>query len=433
MLVRSTYGNPVPDRQSDPHRTPPKQTMTAAIPPARVLAGMLANSTEILAHELVNPTLRSPDWSDAQWRVARAVSAMHGISGLLAGRLRWRDAPSTWCTFLADQWEQTATRQRRLDEILQTVDCDARERGIPLLTMKGSALRRLGLYAPGERPMADLDLLARHRDVDRAASMLRSLGFREGPVTTRDRTFEPTQTQAPAPLGECATNSVKIELHWSATGKLPLREVDATEIVFPETSVSGLQGYPSRAALMLHLILHTAENMVVRSLRLLQLHDIAHLSAHLTELDWEEVLRLSCITGENAWWIYPPLALTERYVAPVPLFVLRQARAGCPRLLVNECRRKRLTDLSRSHPWLAPFPAIRWARSVPEAVRYVSGRLFHNELSATRKVAFDANPILANSDWMRLSRAHRVIRWMSGRVPRVATLASVEAAFADPH
>jgi len=394
---------------------------------------MLAKATETLAHELVNPTSRSPDWSDAQWRLARAVSAMHGISGLLAGRLQWRDAPATWSAFLADQREQTAARERRLNTVLRTIDSAAREAGIPLLTMKGAALQRLGLYAPGERPMADLDLLVRKGDVDRAAAILRSLGLREGAVTARDRTFEPAQTQAPPSLGECAANSVKIELHWSATGELPLGEVDATDIVFPQTSVPGLHGYPSRAALMLHLILHTAENMVVRTLRLLQLHDIAHLSAHMTEADWQELLRLGGARGADAWWMYPPLALMGRYVTPAPEFVLQHTRRGCASSLVEDCRRKTLADLSRSDPWLSAFPAIHWARSAPESLRYVSRRLLRARLSATRRAAFDSNPVLANSTWRRLSRAHRVIHWLSGRVPRVATLVVVEAVFAEPN
>jgi hypothetical protein len=49
----------------------------------------LRNITETLARELGHPSERAPGWSAFEWRVARAVAGLHGVSGLLSAQLRW--------------------------------------------------------------------------------------------------------------------------------------------------------------------------------------------------------------------------------------------------------------------------------------------------------------------------------------------------------
>ena len=61
---------------------------------------------------------------------------------------------------------------------------------VPLLGLKGSALLALGLYAPGERPMSDVDLLVHPEHQDRADAVIRSTGYLLGIDSSRHRAFE---------------------------------------------------------------------------------------------------------------------------------------------------------------------------------------------------------------------------------------------------
>src|SRR6516225_2163024 len=57
------------------------------LPPMASVAAALRTTTERFAQELAEPRAAPPEWSGFQWRTARAVAAMQGISGLLAGKL----------------------------------------------------------------------------------------------------------------------------------------------------------------------------------------------------------------------------------------------------------------------------------------------------------------------------------------------------------
>jgi hypothetical protein len=144
-----------------------------ALPPPKVLQGALRKITEQLAAELVRPTDLAPDWSDFEWRLARAVAAVHGISPLLSSRLKWAGPPG-WRPFLQAQRAHVANRQRRFQELLSQLDTRAREQELALVGLKGTALHALGLYTAGERPMADIDLLVHPFSFPRFALRMRT-------------------------------------------------------------------------------------------------------------------------------------------------------------------------------------------------------------------------------------------------------------------
>src|SRR5579859_1764543 len=223
----------------------------------QALQRALTQTTEVLARELGRPGAQAPQWSETEWAVARAVAAIHGVSPLLAGTLRWRGPPS-WSRFLELQTVHTAQRFLRIQRLLQLIDARAREADIPAVALKGAALHALGIYAAGERPMADIDLLVRPEQSAAFARLLASVGYTETHRTWKHRVFRGADDADPAALGEHADNSIKIELHCRIAEVLPRRAVDLTRIVFPETPRPGLNGYRSKAALLLHLLLHNA-------------------------------------------------------------------------------------------------------------------------------------------------------------------------------
>lgn len=398
------------------------------LPRPKVLQEALYRITERLAGELARPTQTAPDWSDVEWQLAQAVAVMHGVSALLAVTLKWH-GPADWRRFLDTQQSHVAARHRRIEGLLSQLDERARERAVPLVGLKGVALHALGLYQPGERPMADVDLLVSPVSCDQAVRLLESLGFSESFSYWRHKVFVPSVQTVHASLGEHAQNYLKIELHERVAEVLPFRTTDVTASVYPSHPHPGLNPYPSNAALMIHLLIHAANSMAYRALRLLHLHDIALLSTRMSSADWAEILRYGQGSG-GPWWALPPLHLTTRYYGPVvPKNVLGALHDRCHWTLRRIVRGQTLSDVSLSYLWIEAFPGIGWSRSFGEMLEYVASRIRPSEeaLSVRRRLK-ETQVAVACSRWGGLSQWQRMLRWVTSRQPRVDTIHAVRSA-----
>src|SRR5258708_8268436 len=379
------------------------------IPEPVALDRTLGKIPEVRAQELACPTQVAPDWSEFEWIMARAVAAMHGVSPLLSRALRWQ-GPAGWTGFLEQQRAHTAKRNVRIDDLLLRLDQRTSEAGIAAVALKGVALHALGVYQAGERPMADIDLLVQPADVHRTAAMLESLGYAESFTTWKERVFTRIDEREPALLGEHSNNGVKIELHERICERLPLRITDVSEHIFPPHPQPGLNAYPSKASLMIHLLLHASGAMAFQSLRLLHLHDLARLSSQMTEEDWEWVLKAG-ERGERSWWAFPPLNLTSRYFpSKIPVGVLTTLADDCPYLLKRAARHRILCDVSYSHLWVDAFPGMVWSQSLREVLGYVASRV----RPSPKHTAFRAHTAKAEAGsngghWSRLSPPRRIL------------------------
>ena len=398
------------------------------MPPFAVVAAALRKTTEHLAREVAEPRGSSPDWTELEWTIARAVAAMHGISTLLANNLRWQGPPA-WQTFLAEQREQSVLRDTRIGELLQRIDAATRAAGISCIALKGSALRALDIYRSGERPMGDVDLLVCADDVAATAVVMRDLEYVEAYTTRRHTVYEPLVKLSPKGFGEHVDNAVKIEIHTAVAESLPVRNVDVTSRLWPHPARPGLNAYPSLAMLMLHLLLHAAGNTRAHALRHIQLHDIATLSSRLDDADWRELLGRP-EGADGLWWAFPPLALAQRYYAGcLPRDVLLELRAQCPRALRFTAERKSLTDVSWSNPRIHALPGFAWSRTPVDALRLIRSRLLPSRVAlAELEFALQAQPHLERVPWYGLSHNKRIVRWLFSRPPRVQTMVSVRAA-----
>jgi hypothetical protein len=401
------------------------------IPQPVALEAILRKITEGLAKELACPTQAAPDWSEFEWIVARAVAAMHGVSPLLSRALRWQ-GPAGWSGFLEEQRAHTAKRHVRIDDLLLRLDQRTREAGVAAVALKGAALHAFGVYQAGDRPMADVDLLVRPADVHRTAKTLESLGYAESFKTWKESVFISVDEQQPAALGEHSNNSLKIELHERICEKLPLRLTDISEHVFPSQPQPGLNVYPSRASLMIHLLLHAAGAMAFKSLRLLHLHDLQRLSSQLTAEDWNAVLEAG-ERGGRPWWAFPPLNLTSRYFpSKIPVWVLTALADDCPYLLKRAARHRTLCDVSFSHLWVDAFPGMEWSQSLRDALGYVASRVRPSENHiALRAHAAKSEAWAIRGQWSRLSQSRRILRWITSRPTRPVTMHAVRAALAQ--
>jgi hypothetical protein len=399
-----------------------------AMPPLPALREDLRLTTERIAAELVAPSAEAPGWSDLQWRVAMAAAVMHGVSGLLAGRLRWR-GPGVWTAFLAQQRAQGILRQQRTQQLLAEIDEASRQARIPLVALKGSVLLHLDLYAPGERPMSDVDLLSAGRDFEAADRLVCTLGYVPGMANWRHRQYLPAGTGEDRAFGEHIANPVKIELHGRVVERLPVRDVDITDLVFPSPGRGGLNPYPSLAALMGHLVLHAAGNVCSQSVRLIHLHDIAALAGHMAPEDWRALVR-PAPGRPMAWWALPPLSLVERYFpGRIPASVLESVDNACPPLLRRASRQCGIADVSLSRLDSPVLPGWEWSRSMMDVLALALARLHpgRETVIAPARIALD-HYLVARSGWTRLPRWQRGMRILAGRAPRAATMYSIRRA-----
>ncbi|KZC16607.1 MULTISPECIES: nucleotidyltransferase family protein [unclassified Rhodanobacter] len=396
------------------------------LPPLRIVRHGLRRTTEALAAELARPGGATPAWSELDWRLAAAVAVAHGVSPLLCRCCAWENPP--WRRFLESQRKHVEQRHRRIAALLQRIDADARAAGLAMVPLKGSALHALGIYAPGERPMADIDLLVREDDAAAAIELLLELGYVESFAQWKHRVFKPATGRPYAGLGEHRDTPVNIELHTRIRERLPVSAVDITARIQPREPRPGLNPYPSSGALMSHLLLHAAGNMCGRSLRLLHLHDIALLAARMTDDDWNVLWHGDA--AEPPWWALPPLRLVARhYPKVIPAAVLARLARDCPSLLRAISRRQTLTRVSCSELWLHALPGIEWSRSVREAGRYLRNRVSPPDEARKERADMVRTQLwLQGQSWVTSPHRRRILTWLTRPVPRMDTMYVVRAA-----
>jgi hypothetical protein len=411
--------------------------VSAGLPPLRTLERALRNVTERLSLELLPASGPPPRWTELEWRLAPAVAAMHGVSPLLSTCCAG-DRPREWREFLGAQRAVSTARHRRILAELERLDAQARRAGLGMMRLKGAALDALGLYAEGERPMADIDLLVRSADLDQAGRLIESLGYRACGTTWRHRAFEPAApdgncARPRCALGERADNPIKIDLHSRIVERLPLREHDFTDLLVPERLEPGLTGYRSRAALLLHILAHTAGAMVHRGARLLQLVDIMRLASRMASTDWEELLRAHG-SARRLWWAAAPLILSRRYLpVALPEAVLDGLSGDCPRPLRRVARRRTLTDFSYSHPRIDPAPGMVWARTATDLGRYLASRVRPSPAQRAQfEVIARTEPWASQPRWYAQAHWRRILEWATSPATRIETMQPVRAALALP-
>jgi hypothetical protein len=401
------------------------------LPPFTVLRAALGRTTEYLARELHAPRESAPEWNELEWNVARAVAAMQGITVLLANRLRWRGPPS-WQAFLATQRELALQRDARIKLLLAHIDAAMHANGVPCIALKGSALRPLRLYHPGERPMGDIDLMTLPRHSHAVAHVMRQLDYVQSFETRRHAVYAPRNCAPAVMFGEHPDNVLKIEVHARIAEMLPVAEVEISAGWLDNEAPPGISPYPAMAELMRHLLLHAAGNMRAHGLRQIQLHDIALLAARLGDADWLRLLETPESRG-GAWWMLPPLALAARYYpGAIAQPLLSEFTARCPPPLCRVASRMTLTGVSWSNLRIAAFPGICWSRSPLEVMRFIRSRVFPSRVAVTElKLAEAAQPALKQVSWYGISHARRIRRWLFTRPPRAQTIISLRAALAD--
>jgi Uncharacterised nucleotidyltransferase len=400
------------------------------LPPLKIVKDGLRRTTEALAMELAvaRPGGATPEWSELEWQLASAAAAAHGVSPLLYKFSTWQNP--RWRQFLANQRDHVEHRHQRIEALLKIIDTDARDVGLAIVPLKGSALHAMGIYVPGDRPMADIDLLVREHDADKAIKLLQDIGYVESFVQWKHRVFKPATGQPSAGLGEHRDTPINIELHTRIQERLPISTVDITERIYPRHPHPGLNPYPSTGALMNHLLLHAAGNICGRSLRLLHLNDISLLATRMFASDWEVLWDEHA--ADSPWWALPPLRLVARYYRnAIPEALFARLEPHCHPVLRTISRRQTLTQVSCSELWLHAFAGIEWSRSVRDVGHYVRNRVKPSDEAIKERADMVRTQFwLQGQSWVRLNHGRRVLTWLTRPMPRMDTLYVVRAALA---
>ena len=396
------------------------------LPPLKTIRRGLRDATEALAVELARPGGAIPAWDEAQWRLASAAAAIHGVAPLMAKCQAWQGPH--WSAFTASQREHVEARHRRIADLLSQVDQAARGAGIATVPLKGSALHAMGLYQPGDRPMADIDLLVPEGDLDAMTALLQGLGYVLSFSVWKHRVLRPADGEPQVCLGDHRDTPVNIELHTFIQERLPVARVDITERVLPVAAHPGLNAYPSHGALMSHLLLHAAGNICNRSMRLLHMHDIALLAARMSANDWEEVWG-----ADGAWWAFPPLAMVARYYRhAIPACVINRLAPRGRALLRLTSRRRTLTEASCAGFWHHTLHGIEWFGSFGEVRTYLENRIRPPaEALLEQQDMMRTQLWLRERSWVDLPRGRRFLRVLTRPVPRMDALYAVRAAFEE--
>lgn len=218
------------------------------------------------------------------WQAASRIAVGHGLAPLLARH----ESLALWPEGCRNTLEEArrftlASNVLQLDAGNALLEAFARA-GIAALPIKGLALLREKIYAPGERPMTDIDILVCASDLPRARDCATESGWQ--PVDCSD---EARLRHHHWTLVLPGTPPVGLDLHWTPTsGERILPAWDALQL--PDA------GDPMIAVLLYFLATNTARHGYTG--KLLFLHDIARiLHTRRDDIDWGHLEVLALQTG----------------------------------------------------------------------------------------------------------------------------------------
>jgi hypothetical protein len=265
---------------------------------------------------------------EIDWARLLDIARAGGVAPLLYHAARDRDLlPPAQEDNLRRDYYATATRNVLLFNELEQALVALGAEDIPSIVLKGPALAQALYRNVALRPMGDIDLLVRERDVPVALRTLIAMGYAVIP---------PRAYRCEVMLRPSGRTTAPIELHWSlfvpfyyqhllspdwlCETALPIEVGDTrARMLGPEAQLLHLSG---------HLTLHHGSGEAVMGL---WLYDVAEvIDRYGRGLDWDELLARAQIYGLvlSLQRVLP--RVSELWQAPIPLRVLEQLDALRP-------------------------------------------------------------------------------------------------------
>ena len=294
------------------------------------------------------------DWALAEWEAAEWVVYWQNALPWLVHRLQEADVELPDEVNGRLQGINSASRERTkvMLDVCTEILAAFQQAGIETVLLKGAVLAPLIYPDPFQRPLADLDLLIRPKDV--AASreiMLNKLGYRYYSRSAEDEVYLRSERKANIWAPD---NVHPVEIHFALREEYAGIGYELAEIMWRE---SGKRPYwqestariPKPAALLLHVCAHTSSDWLIQRGRLMHIDDIDKLCNHMQPQDWQQFSQL--VQPDTARFIYPALVFAGKYSSlSVPHAVTETLRKNCPPPLLSWLADTELADASEANP-----------------------------------------------------------------------------------
>jgi len=265
------------------------------------------------------------------WDTVNQIVRREGLAPLLYQITRGQDLfPPQIKEGMHSAYYRNAHRNLLLFHQLEHVLSHLTQEGVPAILLKGAALTEVVYSNVAVRPMGDLDLLVRRKDVDSALQVLMALGYQPATLELCAGYFITYRNHVQLIIPE--EEKAPVEIHWSLFG--PSYYYHAVSMDwFWQTAlpvhVGGVTAWVlGSEAQLLHLCAHILQHGGLRKARLIWLYDLAEVVAFYREqIHWDLVL--ACAQGYHLVLAVREVLneLSQGWKAPIPAPVLEQLRA----------------------------------------------------------------------------------------------------------
>lgn len=315
---------------------------------------LIASVTETLAGWLPGDDRLAPrNWSADEWLAAEWVAYWQNALPWLCDRIAQADLALPESSRASLETINALSRGRTLrmlDSAVELIQA-LRAEGIAALPFKGALLAPLYYPAPEMRPLADLDLLVRERDVRKGIAVLERLGYVYYSRSAEDFVYLRGVRQ---PNVWHPDNVHPVEMHFRVREEYAGLAYDLTEAMWASAQERPYWGdcrahAPSPPALLHHVCAHTTSDWLIQRGKLMEIGDIQIVAARLSDDEWNAFL--ASTPADGARFVYPALAATERYApGSIPNRILLALRASLTPALRTWADAVTLAEASESNP-----------------------------------------------------------------------------------
>jgi len=269
---------------------------------------------------------------EADWRRIVALAQKHSVAPMLHVRLKERGItpPPAIAEQLRQIYLASATRNLRLFQELGDILRALQAANIPVIPLKGAWLAEAVYGNIALRPMSDVDLLVKPKDMIAALDVLRALGY------ASEYSFDPFTEQAISQHMPrmFKPGGLKVEMHWTTMNPRYRAQFDHDDLeqLWSRANPAIIRGVPvltlAPIDLLLHLCLHASVQHRFDGAGLRNYLDIALLIRQSGDaIDWTQFTARANRWGiANGVWL--ALQLAQEWtdvVVPAPVLVALQA------------------------------------------------------------------------------------------------------------
>ena len=289
-------------------------------------------------------------------RAAGLATGLTAAVGVLAGRLGV-ELPPPWRPFLTEQVEAVAARRRRYATLTPRVLRALHDAGVAATPVKGAVLADAVWPVPDARPMADIDLIVRPADRERAVRALLDAGLQRSSRTAGEDVLLAWGDGSRGAIDrESAGHNGKVEIHPGWVSEVHHYAIDDGGWLLGQADEGELAGAPSRvlppAVLTVHALGHLSVCAIRAEVRALNVLDIVLAIAAFDESDGDAFV-LACdaldprltapglrlVQAMRPDWLQPVFdlaALTERQLDRLPSPAAERLRPADPGSMLRD-------------------------------------------------------------------------------------------------